>query len=50
MMESDRERRSCVTIETCISPKRLVGSVVRYRWEWMRYPEIIDVMPEDRTW
>jgi len=35
-MESDRVRRSCVTTEACISQKRLVGSVVRYLWEWMR--------------
>jgi uncharacterized UBP type Zn finger protein len=35
-MESDRVRRSCVTIEACISQKRLVGLVLRYLWEWMR--------------
>ena len=49
-MESDQVRHSCVTIEACISQKRLVGLVVRYQWEGMRYPMIIDVMPEDRTW
>ena len=35
-IDSDRVRRSCVTIEAYISQKRLVGLVVRYLWEWMR--------------
>jgi hypothetical protein len=35
-IDSDRVRHSCVTIEACISQKRLVGSVLRYLWEWIR--------------